>query len=473
MKTVPTITTALLLFLLATPSVIAKSPRDEFCSRINEWDPHMQTEQIGSIPIESEYIIFIIDTSGSMIRYAWPKVIEQLLKTLTVYPKLKGIQIMNDMGTYMFPNTRGQWIPDMPERRRAIIDRLCTWRASSNGSPVEGITAAIRSFYSADKKISLYFYGDEFTRDSIRKAIVHVDSINPKDAEGNPLVRIHASGFPVQFANPPELQATGIKFAALMRELTGRNGGTFVGLNSFKPVEIDRNNVRARNYEQSRDVPTFVGKGNREYLTGIRLGGRRILILLDASASMLDETIVNVSRRRNMDDAAKRRSAKWRQALATVDWISARFPQQSQYQIYTFNTNASPVLSDTRGHWLPVSNINELKRAIDEVKQEIPEGGSNLDSALHVITQLNPRPDNVYLITDGLPTLGRTPPSSTTVFPRERLRHFEEAVTRIPFGIPVNVILLPMKGDLMAASAFWNLALYTQGWFLTPAVDWP
>jgi hypothetical protein len=30
------------------------------------------------------------------------------------------------------------------------------------------------------------------------------------------------------------LQITGIRFAALMRELTRRNGGSFVGLNAFR-----------------------------------------------------------------------------------------------------------------------------------------------------------------------------------------------------------------------------------------------
>ena len=242
---------------------------------------------------------------------------------------------------------------------------------------------------------------------------------------------------------------------------------------AIKRQETEKHRLQQQIHEKSRNVRTFSGEGNREYLTGIQLGGHRILILLDASASMLDETIVNVIRRRNMDDAAKRRSAKWRQALATVDWISARFPQQSQYQIYTFNTKASPVLSGTRGRWLPVSNTNEFDRAIDEVRQTIPAGGSSLENAFLVITQLNPRPDNVYLITDGLPTQGRSPPRTTTVSGRERLRHFEEAVVRIPRGIPVNVILLPMEGDPMAPSAFWQIALYTRGAFLSPAADWP
>jgi len=189
---------------------------------------------VGGIPIDSEYIIFVIDTSGSMFRYAWPKVMAQIEDTLRVYPKVKGIQILNDMGAYMFPSYRNKWIPDSPDRREAISERLKTWNAFSNSSPAEGITEAIRSFNAPEKKISVYVYGDEFTGESIRKVVDYVSEINHKNNLGEPLVRIHAIGFPVQFAQPPDLQHTGIRFATLMRELTRKNGGTFVGLNSFR-----------------------------------------------------------------------------------------------------------------------------------------------------------------------------------------------------------------------------------------------
>lgn len=193
-----------------------------------------RSDVIGGIPVDSEYIIFIIDTSGSMFQYAWDKVIEQLITTLDVYPQVKGLQIMDDEGGYMYSEYRGKWIPDTPARRKAIISRLRTWNPFSNSSPVEGITAAISTFYSPDKKISLYVFGDDFTGRSIEEVIDTVDKLNPKDAGGNGLVRIHAVGFPVLFANPRALQMGGIRFANLMRELTRRNGGAFVGLNTFR-----------------------------------------------------------------------------------------------------------------------------------------------------------------------------------------------------------------------------------------------
>ncbi len=190
---------------------------------------------IGGIPVDSEYIIFVIDTSGSMFSYAWERMMQEIESTLNIYPNVKGIQIMNDMGNYMFSRYRGQWIPDTDGRRRVIMQNLRNWNVFSNSSPVEGITSAIRSFYDPAKKISIYVFGDEFTGQSIAEVVDVVDRINADTADGERRVRIHAVGFPVQFIRAPNLQGTGIRFATLMRELTYRNGGTFVGLNDFRP----------------------------------------------------------------------------------------------------------------------------------------------------------------------------------------------------------------------------------------------
>jgi hypothetical protein len=184
-------------------------------------------DAIGGIPVDSEYIIFVIDTSGSMFNYAWPMMLQKVEETLNVYPQVKGFQVMNDMGAYMFTGYRGKWIPDTPTQRRTVIDRLRTWNAFSNSSPIEGIVEAIRTYHAKDKKISIYVFGDEFTGASIDAVVKGVDVINRADETGERRVRIHAIGFPVR---PDAPQYTSIRFATLMRILCQRNGGSFVGL---------------------------------------------------------------------------------------------------------------------------------------------------------------------------------------------------------------------------------------------------
>ncbi|MEM7582444.1 MAG: VWA domain-containing protein [Acidobacteriota bacterium] len=190
---------------------------------------------VGGIPVDSEYIIFVIDTSGSMYTNAWPLVVKKMSETLAIYPQVKGIQVMNDMGRYMFSTYAGKWIPDTPSRRRTIINRLRNWNVFSNSSPVEGVTRAIRNFAKDDKKISIYVFGDEFTGGSIEEVLTAVERYNKKDAAGNPRVRIHAVGFPTIFTGGGVGEKTGVRFATLMRILTQKNGGTFVGLNTLRP----------------------------------------------------------------------------------------------------------------------------------------------------------------------------------------------------------------------------------------------
>ncbi|MCZ6644098.1 MAG: VWA domain-containing protein [Gammaproteobacteria bacterium] len=186
---------------------------------------------VGGIAVDSEYIIFVIDTSGSMFNVAWPQVLRKVEETLAIYPEVKGIQVMNDMGDYMFPRYQGQWMSDSNAIRRSILNRLQSWNPFSNSSPVEGIQRAIATYYSPDKNISIFVFGDDFTGSSIESVVKEVDRLNRADDTGRRRVRIHAIGFPVYLERP---SGRVYRFAALMRELAYRNDGTFVGLSDFE-----------------------------------------------------------------------------------------------------------------------------------------------------------------------------------------------------------------------------------------------
>ena len=189
---------------------------------------------VGGIPADSDYIIFVIDTSGSMQSAAWKKVQKEMLNILDVYPEVKGLQIMNDMGQFMFSQSDKEWIPDSPQMRELIIDKLSSWAPFSNSSPVEGIENAIKTFYKPDRKISIYTLGDDFQGRSINKVVRAIDSLNIANRNDERLVRIHAIGFPVHLRPGVSPNRSAIRFAALMRELSYSNGGTFIGLNSLE-----------------------------------------------------------------------------------------------------------------------------------------------------------------------------------------------------------------------------------------------
>jgi hypothetical protein len=221
-------------------------------------------------------------------------------------------------------------------------------------------------------------------------------------------------------------------------------------------------------------IKGFIGSGDRQYLTGLKVGGQRILILVDVSASMMDESVVNVIRLRNMAEVRRMAAPKWRRAVATVDWITSQLPGKAQFQVYAFNTQARPLVTGSAGKWLAANDAAALNDALTALRKTVPQDGTSLENALAVAGTLSPRPDNILLITDGLPTQGATPPLvRKTIDGNGRLQLFERAIGKLPSGIPVNVILMPMEGDPMAPSAYWALARRTNGSFLSPARDWP
>jgi len=222
-----------------------------------------------------------------------------------------------------------------------------------------------------------------------------------------------------------------------------------------------------------RNVRSFVGDGDRQYLTGLKVGGKRIFILVDASASMLAEDIVNAVRRHLFPPERRLRARKWRQAVRATDWLAAQLPPGAQYQLYVFNTRARPVLAGTDGVWLDAKDGKQLDRAVVVLGQTAPDGGTSLFHAFAAARDMSPPPDNIILLTDGLPTQGEAPPGRKTVSGKERLRHFDRALDELPRGVPVNVILFPMEGDPMASTAFWKLAMASRGSYMTPSSAWP
>lgn len=218
--------------IVAGRFLAAQQELTEEMKRLRE-APARDASLVAGIPVDSEYVVFVIDTSGSMRRFAWPALLRKMGETLDAYPKVKGMQVMNDEGVYMFSAYAGKWIPDTPARRRAVIDRLADWNAYSNSSPVEGIEAAIRTLAMGSRNVSIYVLGDEFTGASIQGVLDEVNRLNQRSGGGR-RVRIHALGFPTLFGQSEYPENTTVRFAMLMRAVCERNGGTFVGLNSLE-----------------------------------------------------------------------------------------------------------------------------------------------------------------------------------------------------------------------------------------------
>ena len=177
--------------------------------------------EVGGIPVDSDYVVFIVDTSGSM-KEIWSRVTQELENVIRIHPKIKGFQILNDNGAHILSGYKGRWIPDTPKRRESVISLCKAWTGASNSSPVEGLEVALRSYANPNTKLSIYIFGDEYSGSSYDPVINALVNLNTNRVSGFPLARIHAVGFISNYS-------TG-RFATLMREVTRRNNGSFISL---------------------------------------------------------------------------------------------------------------------------------------------------------------------------------------------------------------------------------------------------
>lgn len=225
--------------------------------------------------------------------------------------------------------------------------------------------------------------------------------------------------------------------------------------------------------EEGAQLTEIKGDGKRQYLTGLEVSGRRILVLFDKSASMLDDELVNILRGRHLPDNQKRKAGKWRWSVAILNWLLAHLPENSRYQVFGFDEQAKPLIPGTGRQWLNANDKKRTGQLRSLIKEWVPEGGTNLQLALRRAKYLSPPPDVIYLITDGLPTLEPGDASDGIVSGEERVGIYRKAVSELMQGVTVNVVLLPTKGDPLAAGLFWELAGLTNGRFLAPPWDWP
>jgi hypothetical protein len=200
--------------------------------------PDVKPAPVG-LPINSNYIAFVIDTSGSMRDPnhggLWPIAIRTIEAVLDVYPNIEGIQVLDADGRFVL-GRRGTgangWLPDTPETRDSIKRTLRRYDQDTISNPVPGIYNALRFLYDKDNEkmhMGIYVFGDEFIEvaDPVLKRL---DELNPADENGNRKVVINAVGFPTTIRYTFSMGNTGLKFANLMRTVTYIHGGAFIAL---------------------------------------------------------------------------------------------------------------------------------------------------------------------------------------------------------------------------------------------------
>jgi hypothetical protein len=193
------------------------------------------------LPIGSNYLAFIIDTSGSMRDPnhggLWPIAIRTIETVLDAYPTVDGIQLLDGDGRFVL-GRRGAgtdgWLPDNRDTRESIKRVLRRYDQDTVSNPVPGIYNAMRFLFDKENekmRMGIFVFGDEFnSSDSADVVIRRLEELNPADEKGNRRVTINAVGFPTTIRYQFSMGNTGLRFANLMRTVTYLHGGAFIAL---------------------------------------------------------------------------------------------------------------------------------------------------------------------------------------------------------------------------------------------------
>ncbi|HET8807598.1 MAG TPA: VWA domain-containing protein, partial [Methylophaga sp.] len=218
------------------------------------------------------------------------------------------------------------------------------------------------------------------------------------------------------------------------------------------------------------------------YLLGLKVTGRKIGILVDMSASMTNEKLIDIILTKSRSQQAKQTAAKWVRTRNVVKWLLARLPANSEVVVVAFSKDAQILGTNA----MQTASPETVSKIMQDLNSLIPQGGTNLQKGLNTINQF--APSNLYVITDGLPTLGESQYRSLNPFNKCnsltgnaqtisgecRKRLFQQTIQESHRqGTQVDVILLPLEGDPDAVNQYWLWAAATGGLLISPASNWP
>ena len=236
-------------------------------------------------------------------------------------------------------------------------------------------------------------------------------------------------------------------------------------------------------------------KPTQQQLTGLMVNNDHVLVLLDASASMLATNLIEIIRLRASPAAVQLQSEKWRSATGAALWVVEAMPEGASYQVLpysnsVFNTRGRSTSATAPPAWEKKGSAAFPMAALESsLRNRQPTGPTDLRTVLEIAGEINPKPKQIMLITDGLPTLdGSTPLGRIRGCPRSRATQtplvspacrqaiFERAIRaneRNLRGIRIDVILMKLEGDSNAVYSYWSLSNRYGGRLLSPVPGWP
>ena len=146
------------------------------------------------IRIDSRYLIFIIDNSGSMVEGApWSRVVKEIETIIMTFPSLEGFMIMNDTGKTIVGG--GNWVKPTKANRIDAVNKLKRVNAMTNSNPIPAIEKSINIYGRKYDDVGIFIIGDDIRESkNVDSRLLEINRINTK-SDGSKYVRINALGF--------------------------------------------------------------------------------------------------------------------------------------------------------------------------------------------------------------------------------------------------------------------------------------
>ena len=197
--------------------------------RLKSLSAPMEQKEASGIKLDSRYLVFIIDTSGSM--EPWVKIVQEIDNLIQTFPDLEGYMVMNDNGSIFHGGD--PWLNPTKINRSASIGILRANRAKygSLSNPIVGLKKVMRVWGDKYKDLGVFIMGDDILDQTSRIETISQEVLKLNtDLSGKTKVRVNAVGFLTSRANISQQQGNK-NYLMLMRELTEQSGGAMVVVN--------------------------------------------------------------------------------------------------------------------------------------------------------------------------------------------------------------------------------------------------
>ena len=197
--------------------------------RLKSLSAPMEQKEASGIKLDSRYLVFIIDTSGSM--EPWVKIVQEIDNLIQTFPDLEGYMVMNDNGSIFHGGD--PWLNPTKTNRSASIGILRANRAKygSLSNPIVGLKKVIRVWGDKYKDLGVFIMGDDILDQTSRIETISQEVLKLNtDLSGKTKVRVNAVGFLTSRGNISQQQGNK-NYLMLMRELTEQSGGAMVVVN--------------------------------------------------------------------------------------------------------------------------------------------------------------------------------------------------------------------------------------------------